>query len=203
MPAIRSRQTVVANGNSKHCDNNLDAEALVSKKLQFLEGDEPQKANGISKGTTTFAPQQTGISDDEEEVFLDTCALGAHAKRKLAENGEPVVVVFDGQNNTSISQTAKDQFAAALLRLQANLDDSTKRLFSVESKLDELEKQHQQQKQSQRAVSRSQNAVAKSGGWTSSQNTRTLLYLGWPILVFFAIRAFERRAIVGSNKLGA
>lgn len=150
-------------------------EILVKKKLQMLQEDQTVNNNNDNNNND---------SRNEEEQFADTFTMGAHAK---LTHDEPII--FDGANTrTSIGHSARDQMAAALLRLQAQLDTSSQRLAAVETKLENLTRRHMQQSR--------ESSMKQSGakGLLSRDNLTNLAYLTWPILVFVAMRAIERRA---------
>ena len=159
-------------------------EALLNKKMQLLENDGTHQANGFDNNNKPA----------EGEVFHDTQTLSAHVgNKKFSQDDEPIVI-FDTQTNTSIAQTAKDQFAAALLRLQSGLDVSTQRLEAIEAKIDNLSKQQRQHGKLHDANSK------KAATWTEALLGKgrlgTLLYMSWPVLVFVAMRALERRSML-------
>lgn len=173
MPAVKNQQ---ANGFGKMANGfeEENASKLANKKLDMMERD------------------MNGNSAPEAEVFHDTSAQGAgHTSNRQA--GDEPIVIYDTQSNTSIAQTAKDQFAAALLRLQAGLDESTTRLGAMEKRLDEIvNKQRQQQTKSNQEAT-----AAKSHKWfASSGRLNTLMYLSWPVLVFVVMKALEKRAVM-------
>lgn len=180
-----------ANGFSGPAQANgkttLPADVLMSKKMQLLESESPQ-ANGFNNNNNNATP--------ESEVFHDTHTLSAHVGNKRSSQDDEPIVIFDTQSNTSIAQTAKDQFAAALLRLQSGLDVSTQRLEAIEAKVDNLTKQQRQQQ----SKVQQNNADKKAGSWATTLLGKgqfgTLLYLGWPVLVFVAMRALERRSML-------
>jgi len=163
-----------------------EAEAIARKKIKCIE--EEQEDLRTTRSAATMP--------NNEEIFHDTCAQPvAHSRQKQvvsnSKDNQEHVLIYDGQSNSSISQTAKDQFAAALLRLQSGLDESTRRLKEVESKVEGFIKQ-QQRNQQQSLPKEDKNKSKKGLGLT-------LLYLGWPILVFLAMRTIERRNSLGTT----
>jgi hypothetical protein len=180
-----------ANGHSRSV---AAADVILSKKMQLMEQEQDQ-ANG-------FHNNNNNNSQDCEE-FHDTHTLNVHSQpgnkrcppSSSRDNDDEPIVIFDTQNNTSISRTAKDQFAAALLRLQSGLDASSRRLDEIETKVNNLSKQQRQQ--ANKAGSDTKRG-AGAGSWalTLLGNGRlgALLYLSWPVFVFLAMRALERRA---------
>lgn len=185
MPAASSQQV---NGFSMDA-NGLDTSdgdylkiKLANKKLELME-----QEYGASEPRSN--------QSQEAEVFHDTSALGAHTtnRRSSSQDTEPIVI-YSTQSNTSIAQTAKDQMAAALLRLQSGLDSSTLRLSAIETRVDELVKQQRQKTRSNQEAPK-----AKRNNWlspSSSSHLNTLIYLSWPVLVFVAMRALEKRALL-------
>lgn len=164
---------------------NIPTEALLNKKMLLLEG-ESQQANGFG--------DNDGQRSQDCDVFHDTKTLSAHiAGKRATQEGEPIVI-FDTQSNTSIAQTAKDQFAAALLRLQSGLDVSKQRLDSIEAKVENLTRQQRQQSKP------NSSGIKKASTWTKALlgdgRLGTLLYLSWPLFVFVAMKALERRSLM-------
>ena len=198
MPAVISSQRAnksngfdknMREGLSSSLTSNDDSDSirtkLANKKLDIIE----QEHNQFNNGTLLNNRSQ----QETAEVFHDTHSLGAHASAKSSNLDDEPIVIFDTQSNTSIAQTAKDQFAAALLRLQSGLDDSSSRLDAIESKIDDIVRQQRQQ------TTRTNQASSNSSGWlyfTSDTRYRTILYLSWPVLVFVAMRALEKRALL-------
>lgn len=197
MPAIRSQHmNGFADNKEIHLkrsmsklqgsqDEMMIGAALANKKMQLIEEENHRvQTNGFHK-----TPQQ------DCEVFEESQTLGLH-RHSSNQDDEPIVI-FDTQNNTSISQTAKDQFAAALLRLQSGLDVSTQRLDAIETRIDDLVKQTRQQARQQQSKSESKSSWATT--LVGNGKLGTLLYLSWPVLVFVALRTIERRNML--NKL--
>lgn len=198
MPALKPRESLTNGKQSKVAgqqsaqrkmsssafSSSSPAEATTSngyakKKLMFLE--EQQQQNG-----THFCDKNNNSNEDEK--FADVCTVSeAHANQD--QDGPQI---FGRNSNGSINQTAKDQFAAALLRLQADLDSTSKRLSELEVKLDK-----QAGKQQASGAGRATGAGGKGAakGYFSRDNLASVVYLGWPVLVFLAIRAFERRSL--------
>lgn len=196
-----------------------EAQALAEKKLKLIQEEEDSiSSNGYSSnnnksnnksqycnGTTKTKLASPAASED---VFQDTCAQPtAHSRSFRSDNGNSNhhdnaehIIIYDGQSNTSIAQTAKDQFAAALLRLQSGLDESSRRLQTVETKVDEFIKQQQQRNQQQaKAQQNNDTSNNKKGmGKFLSQHGATIVYVGWPVLVFLAMRALERRTLAST-----
>lgn len=208
MPAIGKRyQANGANGSSPSIAtasqqfNDSEARAIASKKLQLIEEEMDQREQSNGFINTNGLNNAGGGAAQRDEVFQDTCAQPvAHSRQQQrnSDNSGEQILIYDGQNNTSIAQTAKDQFAAALLRLQNGLDESTKRLLVVESKVDDFIKQQQERNQLQSKRNDMSSNNKKGMGKFLNQGTTTLLYLGWPVLVFFALRAIERRTLTSS-----
>lgn len=92
-------------------------------------------------------------------------------------------------NNNNIHKSMEDQFASSLLRLQAGLDSTTARLQELENKINQIQK-----KQNQLATNSSSSPKDRN-----TQIILTLIQLGWPLVVYVAIKAIERRAL--KNKI--
>lgn len=196
MPAIRNRQHLLAanginqNGDIRTKTTINDQELLATKKLKQINEEYGTTTNNKMNGKLT---SEFHSNQQDEEIFLDTNSLGAHNniknKTKSQENDEPIVI-FDGQSNSSIAQTARDQFAAALLRLQTGLDESTKRLSTIENKLEDVIRQR-----NSLGRSKSHSDNKSGGGFLGRGQLTSIIYLGWPVLVYFAMRAIERRSL--------
>lgn len=77
----------------------------------------------------------------------------------------------------SFDQGVRDQFAMSLLRLQQDLDLTNRKLSEVENKIDAIKRQRLNMQTNRH----------------NGNPMYTLMYFGWPVVVFIAIRAFERR----------
>lgn len=176
MPAIRSRL------------QEAKLEQQLGKKLQLLQEEELHFKKAPRPATTGHTSDGTNSQSDNNqrgELFEDTTWSQGSTEQQ--------VPVFE-RASCLIGQSARDQFAAALLRLQANLERSSERLASVEDKLEELLRQRQQQLELQRQRKQEAARGALAGG-----RLRTILYLGWPVLVFVALRALERRSLANNR----
>lgn len=143
-------------------------ETLETKKKLLLLNQDDDNNNGFVQNLET--------TDDN---FADTfTSKPEHHHAKVDE----VVEIFN--------ETAKDQFAAALLRLQTDLDSTNKRMLDIEIKMESLiKKQESKNNQSkQKATNSSKGHVILN--W---DNLGNLVYFGWPIVVYLAMRAIERR----------
>lgn len=186
--ALRNRKHL-ANGNSKpnHANSNGNCtsngsysasnDALLKKKL--LLSVEDQVAN-----------QRLDMNNNKGETFADSYTMGSNTKQVNEE--DPIIFNAD---NSSINQSAKDQFAVALLRLQADLDATSHRLTEMESKVDKIRNATAQSTQPKQVYAG--KVVRKS--LFSRDNIASLIYLGWPVVVFLAMRAIEKRR-AGNNK---
>lgn len=95
-------------------------------------------------------------------------------------------ILIINQSN-SIHKSMQDQFASSILRLQADLDTTSQRLGRLETKIEQIQRQ---QKQS------SPNSTANLRGFSKERSQRiisTLVQFGWPVIVYLAFRAIERR----------
>lgn len=151
-----------------------EAKMALKKKILMLEDgyDENNNSNSL-----------------DQDTFGDTSVQQASTRSQNAHQLEDLVEVFKhGQGLAS----PQDQFAAALLRLQLELDAAGERLSAVERKLEQAMTTRQQ-----RAP---QVTPARSDPLISGRTLTTgFIYLAWPVVVFAAMRAYERRA----SKLGA
>lgn len=109
----------------------------------------------------------------EEEEYSDTLTMGVHSK-------------IGGE--MSVGESAKGQFASALLRLQIDLDATNRRLNGLESKLDAA-------LSSKPRNERVKGTEARRDRLLSRDNMYTLIYLSWPLVVFLTMRAIERRSL--------
>lgn len=100
--------------------------------------------------------------------------------------------VVEADDETSIGRSAKDQFADALLRLQADLDKASGRLCAIETKVDQMAQQDRSSSNKHvRINDNKHNRTAKK--ILSQKNLARLFYIGWPVLVYVVLRALERR----------
>lgn len=141
-----------------------DMDTLVKKKKLMLAQDPEENNNEICG-----------------EEFSDLRSVGANGKFSTDED-QPSIY---GEVETSIGRSAKDQFADALLRLQSDLHNATERLSDLEKKVDKIN------------MSRGGPPIQESKSKFSvfdRNNVTTLLYFSWPVVVFLAIRAIEKRS---------
>lgn len=177
MPAqLRNRQHLVngkANGASTERMNGLASQSpveldpFITKKLIQIEEEDHTNNND---------------SDRMEDTFSDTCTMGSHCK---IPDENPMIF---SELKTSINQTARDQFAVALLRLQTDLDAASRRLTEVESRVDGINRL-------QRNRDAQIKASTKSSGLFCRDNLVSLAYLSWPIIIIVAMKAIERRSV--------
>lgn len=168
-------------------------EVMMKKKLALLEDEQQQckhQQQAEIKSKQTISDTNNNHNSDNEESFSDTFTMTANPKAsKIQQEDNPIV--FNKHNSTSSGYSARDQMAASLLRLQAQLDASSQRLSDIEAKVDNLTKRQQQ---NQKATS-GQSSYAASGAkkLLTKDNLTNLAYFTWPVLVFFVMRAIERR----------
>lgn len=187
MPALRNRAHLI-NGQEPKSSNGLamdPTESLLNKKLLLLEEHSNESNNNSYHQASSF---QNGGHQEEEESFADAHTFGAHAGK--FDDEEPLIF---NSNGTSMIRTARDQFAIALLSLQADLEATSRRLAEIETKVSTVNKQQQQQNLAAAAAARSRENA--KGGLFNKENLTSLVYLSWPVVVFFAIRAIERRSM--------
>lgn len=190
MPALRNRlqHSSAANGHQKQpLQNGFSAdEAQILKKKLISAQEEEYNANNNSL-------QQTNHQEDtriEQDEFEDTSTMGAHAKMNT---DEPPVLVFPNQRGTSsIGKSVNGQFAAALLRLQVDLDATCKRLSGLETRLDSAISKTQTRETQEKAR---EAAAKKRSNLFTKDNVYTLIYLSWPVVVYMTMRAIERRSL--------
>lgn len=125
-------------------------------------------------------------SNTQHSKFATTCSKAA-TKFLNNNNDEPVQVFTDEPDHSSFAHTVQDQFAGALLRLQTSLDKTDKRIASIETRLNDFARQIAQRPQ------------PKSGKSRLSRHLSTLAFFSWPIVVFLAMRALERRSITAAR----
>lgn len=168
------------NGYSKTSTTG-DDKTLIKK---LIIADQDEEPNGADSNNNNSNSNSNNINSDEEEFSdMSTSVAGNCDQVSL----EPAAAAAEVE--TSIGRSARDQFAAALLRLQADLDRTSGRLDAIETKVDRLTREAKQQ------VGRTSNNQPRGAKnrVLSGKNLRTLFYIGWPVLVFFAMRAIERR----------
>lgn len=113
------------------------------------------------------------------ETFSDLNTTHDHPR------DEQILII---NKSNSIHKSMQDQFASSLLRLQANLDTTNQRLGELESKINTIQRQQKQ--------SSSSNSTANSSSFGKERSQRiisTLVQFGWPVLVYLAFRAIERK----------
>lgn len=155
-----------------------EEEQIVRKKLIMMAQEE--------KNSYNFERNDANNNDNNDDIFADTYAF-KKSDANMRNQIEPVVV---------FSQTAKDQFAASLLKLQADLDFTTNRLSSIETTIDNLTRQ---QKQQQQLANKKSETNKKKSAIFNKSNLANLVYFGWPVLVFIAMRAIEKRRLQVAN----
>lgn len=155
---------------------------LVAKKKQLLiEENQPEENNNNNNNIIV------------EEEFSDVKTLSSNGKfssNSEEQQAEPIIIGAEAQDElTSIGRSARDQFADALLRLQADLHDTTERLSELATKVDKINLSTRNRLQEQ------ERAASKSSSVFNRDNATTLFYFGWPVVVFFTIRALEKRSL--------
>lgn len=167
------------NGFGKQAGSSQqDAETLLlAKKKELLdEQQEPEVNNNNNNAGQT------------EEKFSDLRTIGINGKCS-SEQEEPCIFTGDHEIETSIGRSAKDQFADALLRLQSDLHNNTERLSELANKVEKINLS------SSRGGRMQQQQNNKSSPVLNRDNITTLFYFSWPVMVFLAIRAYERRSL--------
>lgn len=173
-----------------------DTDAEISKQKQLY-----LKENSAHGMDATQSDNNNNKHDDSEpkENFFDT---GFHQEwraprksrhipvEKDSNDNEPLLVYSD--ENSSITRTVRDQFAVALLKLQSDLEATGRRLSELESAV--------RNAGVGRGTTRTeQGARPSTGGKCQSGNMMQILYIGWPMIVYIAMRYMERRSL--ANKL--
>lgn len=191
MPAISNSQnsnkkTSIVNGSSSQETVSL------KEKIMMLE-----EKIGNSNQTLDDNNNYNNNQSDTDEVFGDTQTVGVHPKFSSGSNDEKIPI-FGDQNNEQqqgpFGQSVKDQFAISLLRLQKDLDATNFKLNEVETRIDAIYRQNSlnQEKLNKQTKNNKSSLFNRD-------NMFTLMYFGWPVVVFIAMRAFERRSITGGR----
>lgn len=160
-------------------DSDGDKESLQGARMAAKNNDtHSNSSDGSSMSMLEETSVKQVISDSdhpsvEEEEYSDTLTMGVHTKIGSA---------------MSVGESAKGQFAAALLRLQMDLDTTNRRLNGLESKLDAAIS-------SKPRNERVRETEARRDRFLSRDNMYTLIYLSWPLVVFLTMRAIERRSL--------
>lgn len=97
-------------------------------------------------------------------------------------------ILIINQSN-SIHKSMQDQFATSILRLQANMESTSQRLNELEAKINQIQRQRNQ------PLSDSTANFYAFGKERTQKIITTLVQYGWPVVVYLAIRAIERRAL--------
>lgn len=83
--------------------------------------------------------------------------------------------------SSSVAEDISDQMAVAVLRLQTNMEQVTKRLDLVEGQIKSLNKASSTSKKS------------NNNNNFNSLTTMKIFMITWPVIVYFAFRAIEKR----------
>lgn len=197
---VHKKSNGKTSANGFHQSETFDELVNAKQKLLIAEKN-AQQTNSIKADKVNLNSNNNNndnySNDDSNEIYGDayTHPNTQHSKfatthSKVAtkflnnkNNNEPVQVFSDDQDQSSFAHTVQDQFAGALLRLQTSLDKTDKRIASIETRLNEFARQtaHRQQ--------------PKASKGRLSQHLSTIAFFGWPIVVFLAMRALERRSL--------
>lgn len=165
--------------DEQQVESKLDkqSELLAKKKLVLMEQD--VTINNNNSGEV-----------DQDETFCDIKTTADLIHSKLNTQDEQIFIFGKDKqpNKGNINNSIRDQFAASLLRLQANLDEQNSRLVDLEAKLDTIQRSRRQQ------GNKDKKSKGALGGLIGDITLGKLAYLSWPILVFVAMRAIERRS---------
>lgn len=197
MPALRNRQHLIvgasnnnlANGHANGYANSKSPsgkqeKALLKKKLSLLEDQIKEDTNNNNNQSQS----------DNEEFFGDTHTTEAHFSKFNNSLNDEKIPIFSS-NTGETNQSVKDQFAVALLRLQHDLDATNQKLGQVETRLDAINRQVTGFGNKQKGAA----GRANKSGLFSKDNMYNLMYLSWPVVVFIAMRAIEKRSLSGSR----
>lgn len=182
MPALRNRQPLIkvpptANGHS------FEDGVVLKKKLSLFED---KLANSNDSNENHSINQSNG-----EDIFGDTQTIGVHPKFSNKSNDDKIPIFTDQGNEeqSSFSQSIKDQFAIALLRLQQDLDATNSKLNDIEAKVNSITRQNSDNRHQNRSKNRDRT------GFFNKDNIYSLIYFGWPVVVFIAMRAIEKKSL--------
>lgn len=182
MPTLRNRQHLIkahstANGNSS------EDSVILKKKLTMFE-DKLEKSNDSNNNHSTNESYS-------EDIFGDTQTIGVHPKfsSKSHEDKIPIFTDQGSEQQSSFSQSIKDQFAIALLRLQQDLDVTNRKLDDIEAKVNLITRQNSDNRQKNKPKNRD------GTGFFNKNNMYSLIYFGWPVVVFIAMRAIEKKSL--------
>lgn len=177
-------------GNGINCQDSR----LLNKKLNMLlDDDQPpstSKSESIQhKQAPTTVDDVTNNNYLEEDSFADTqfVASARHSDDHAS------IGIFSNQS-LAPSTAIRDQFADALLRLQTDLDSTSRRLADLEQQVQSVTRMNDQVQRQQKQQA-SDRPTGKKSSLFSGKNASRLLFLSWPILVYVAMRAIERRSL--------
>lgn len=136
--------------------------------------------------------ESNATADQQEtDTFADTFTLTPKQHSRPSQQDQEPIEIYN--------KSARDQFAAALLKLQNDLDLTSKKLHDIENKMDSFQSKIARQQQADK--DKATKAAAKSSGLFNKSNiTANLIYFGWPVVVYLAFRAIERRNAAASLK---
>lgn len=198
MPALRNRKHPVSETSNMNGILPRD-NSLLKKKLVMLED---KLDNNISDTNNNNNNNNSNNNQsDSEEMYGDAQTIGSHPTQFAGKfaNTDEKIPIFTNQNNEHQHQqnnlfgpSIKDQFATALLRLQQDLDATNQKLNDIETKVDSISKQNLNNRQQS---NRQQTSGANKKGFLSKNSMYTLMYFGWPVVVFIAMRALEKKSL--------
>lgn len=118
---------------------------------------------------------------DKYEIQCDRNVLDRKINIKSSDDKQ--IPVFT--QRSSITFSLRDQFATALLRLQTDLDDTTRKMETFEARLDSLNKFF--------IANSAQKNVKKRGVSKLLDALPIMFYITWPLFLYVAMRFIERR----------
>lgn len=199
MPALRNRKHLISETSNINGISASNGNKLLKKKLVMLED---KLNNDISDMDNNNNCANNNNQSDGEEIYGDAQTIGSHPKRFVGKStiADEKIPIFTDQNNEQQQQQSnlfgpsiKDQFATALLRLQHDLDATNEKLNDIETKLDSISKRNLNNSRQSNWQQTSGSSSKK--GFLNKNNIYTLMYFGWPVVVFIAMRALEKKSL--------
>lgn len=131
--------------------------------------------------------------DFNDKIILTSSRATSRYASDDDDDDQAAIQVFPCEKQQIDSTpTLQDRFASALLRLQSDLDESCQRVEELKLRITKLEKSSS----SSSSVSSSRPFSIKNA---LLSNLVPLAYLGWPMLVYLAMRAYERKLMLSHN----
>lgn len=98
---------------------------------------------------------------------------------------------YGSSAESSVTEDVSDQLAVAVLRLQQGLEQAVKRLDSVEDQLMTISSKYETNLKKMEEINK------RGANMVDSVHTTRIFMISWPVVVFFCLRALEKRTHAG------